>query len=92
MPNHKSAEKRVRQNAKRQARNKQWKSKVKNRVRDVRDPLGDGKVEAAVAALPAAITMVDKAKSKGVIPKRRASRKISRMMKAIHKAQTATQG
>ncbi len=87
MPNHKSAEKRVRQTAKRQARNKQWRSKVKNRVRVVREALEANDVAVAKTALPKAVAIIAKANSKGVIPNGRANRSISRLMKAVQKAE-----
>lgn len=85
MPNHKSAEKRARQTAKRTARNKQWKSKVKNRVRAVREAVEAGDYATATAALPVAISMLDRASSKGVIPSNRAHRSISRLTLAVNK-------
>lgn len=87
MPSHKSAEKRVRQNKKRQARNKQWKSRVRNSIRIVRDAIASGDGATALAQLPATVAMIDKAKSKGVLPKNRASRVISRLTLAVNKAQ-----
>jgi small subunit ribosomal protein S20 len=92
MPNHKSSEKRVRQTEKRTARNKQWKSKVKNRVRSVRDALASSDNKGAETALPVAMAMLNKASSKGVIPANRAARSISRLMKAVNKANQAAQG
>lgn len=87
MPNHKSAEKRQRQNAKRQARNTHYKSKVRNRIRVVRDALEEGDVAKAAAELPQTVRQIDKVASKGIIPKRRASRIVARLSRAIYKAQ-----
>ncbi len=87
MPNHKSAEKRIRQNEKRRVRNQHYKSTIRNRVKAVRDALEAGQAGQAAEALPAALRQIDKVASKGVIPKRRASRLISRLTKAVNKAQ-----
>lgn len=88
MANHKSAEKRMRQNEKRRARNRREKSKLKTTIRVVRDGLADGDVAAATTALPVAISQIAKAASKGVIKKRTAARKMSRLAKAINRART----
>lgn len=78
MAHHKSAIKRIKQNEKRRVRNKAVRTRVRNVTKAVREAVaaegGD-----AQAALLEAIRIIDKAASKGVIPKRRASRKISRL-------------
>ncbi len=86
MANHKSAEKRMRQNAKRRARNRAVKSRVKTAIRTVRDPIAQGDVAAADGNLSAAVAQIAKAASKGVLPKRAAARKISRLAKALNRA------
>ena len=85
MANHKSALKRVKQNEKRRARNKHVKTRVRNHVKAVRQVVTSGEGDAN-ATLAAAIKEIDKAASKGVIPKQRASRKISRLQKLVNAA------
>jgi small subunit ribosomal protein S20 len=79
--NIKSQIKRIRQNNKRQERNKQVRSEVKTRVKTaLADP-------ADTAALTIAIKRIDKAAAKGVIHKNTAARRKSRLAKAMARAE-----
>jgi small subunit ribosomal protein S20 len=80
---HKSAEKRARQALRRRARNRQVRSRVRSAVKRVRDAIASGRREGAVEALRAAEGVLRKAASKGVIPKRRASRQVARLARAV---------
>lgn len=86
MPTHKQCAKRQRQDVKRRARNQHYKTRLKHVIRQVRDNLDSGNVEAAAAALPTAVSELARIAGKGVIPKRRASRRISRLVKAVSAA------
>ena len=81
MANHKSAIKRARQNELRRVRNKSVKTRIKKIVKEVRSSAG----ETSEADMPAKIrtvqSAIDKASKKGVIHKRTAARKISRLKK-----------
>ena len=79
MANHKSALKRARQNEQRRIRNKTTKTKVKNIVKDVRLAAGKESNETVLNKLNQAQSIIDKAAKKGVIHKKTASRKISRL-------------
>ena len=79
MANHKSALKRARQNEQRHIRNKMTKTKVKNIVKDVRLAAGKESNETVLNKLNQAQSIIDKAAKKGVIHKKTASRKISRL-------------
>ncbi len=81
MANHKSAIKRARQNEIRRLRNKSIKTRVKSIVKEVRAATGETAGEEAKAKLIAAQSIIDNASKKGVIHKRTASRKISRLTK-----------
>jgi small subunit ribosomal protein S20 len=83
---HKSALKRIKQNEKRRLRNKHVKSTARSRVRKVRESLAAGG-EALQSSLREAVSQLNRAASKGIIPKKRASRLISRLSKAASKAQ-----
>ncbi len=83
MANTVSAEKRNRQAQKRRARNVQVRTGVKNAVKKVREALARGDAAAAKAAMPAAEKALSSARSKGVVHKNAASRKISRLAKAV---------
>lgn len=83
MANHKSAEKRNRQNAVRSARNTHIRSTMRTYVKQVRQAVAEGDSDAAKAALAKAVPCIDKAAGKGVIHKATASRKISRLNKLV---------
>ena len=84
MANHRSAEKRARQNEKRRLRNKAVKTRIKHVTKNVRLSSGEASKEAALAKLNAAQSIIDKAAKKGVIHKKTAARKISRLSKLVN--------
>ncbi|MCG6910699.1 MAG: 30S ribosomal protein S20 [Deltaproteobacteria bacterium] len=86
MANHKSALKRARQTENKRMRNKTTKTRVKNVVKDVRLAVGDGANDQIVEKLNAAKSTIDKAAKKGVIHKRAAGRKISRLARLVNSA------
>ena len=84
MANHKSALKRARQNEERRIRNKSTKTRIKNIVKDVRLDVSENSKESALTKLDTAKSIIDKAAKKGVIHKKTASRKISRLSKTVN--------
>jgi small subunit ribosomal protein S20 len=91
LANHKSALKRARQNELSRLRNKAVKTRVKSIVKDVRSSVEESSVEESsngdvTAKLIAAQTLIDKASKKGVIHKKTAARKISRLSKLVNSA------
>ncbi|MCU0452801.1 MAG: 30S ribosomal protein S20 [Bacteroidetes bacterium] len=82
MPQHKSAEKRVRQSAKRAVRNKAAISKMRTLVKKVRS--AKTKVDGA-AALKTVGQYLDRLGAKGVIKKNMASNQKSRLAKFVNK-------
>ena len=84
MANHKSALKRARQNEIRWLRNKSVKTRVKTIVKDVRLSASESSKEAALKKLETAKSNIDRAAQKGVIHKKTASRKISRLSKLVN--------
>jgi small subunit ribosomal protein S20 len=86
---HKSASKRARQAVKRRASNRSIRSSVKTGLKSAEATIESGDREAATAALRAAESLVRRAASKGVIPKKRASRQISRLAKRAHRSSQA---
>ncbi len=83
MPSHPSAEKRVRQTARRTAVNKNRKSQIRTAVRKVEDALASGDASAAAAALKQAEPAIMRGVTKGVVHKNTASRKVSRLNKRL---------
>ena len=79
MPNHKSAEKRVRQSEKRRVINRGNRSKVRTYAKKMRAALDSGKSDEIQSALPEAISVIDKAVQKGVMHKNAAARYKSRL-------------
>jgi small subunit ribosomal protein S20 len=84
LANHKSALKRARQNEERRMRNKSTKTRIKNIVKDVRLDVSENSKESALTKLDTAKSIIDKAAKKGVIHKKTASRKISRLSKTVN--------
>lgn len=90
MANTLSAEKRNRQRIKRRARNLTHLTPMRTKVKRARAALTDSKVEPQELAesITSAIQQLARAAAKGVIHKRTASRKISRLTLALNKAAT----
>jgi len=81
LANHKSAVKRARQNEIRRLRNKSVKTSIKKNVKDVRSSAGETSGSDMPAKISAVQSAIDKASKKGVIHRRTAARKISRLYK-----------
>ena len=84
LANIKSAKKRILVNRKKAARNQSIKSAVKTSIKNVEAAVAAGDKEAAEKALLKATSTIDKAESKGVYHKNNASRKVSRISKAVN--------
>ena len=84
MANHKSAIKRIRQTEKRRAYNRTWRSRTRTFVKKARVAQQSSDLKAATAATIEAVTELDKAASKGVIHKKNAARRKSRLMKQLN--------
>jgi len=84
LANHKSALKRVRQSEIIRVRNMGYKTRVKNAVKEVRTAVAENSTEQAKENLIKAVSIIQKTSSKGVIHKRKASRKISRLTRQVN--------
>ncbi|HEY5146942.1 MAG TPA: 30S ribosomal protein S20 [Polyangiaceae bacterium] len=84
MANHPSAEKRNRQRVKRTLRNRAVKSAVRTQVKTVRTAIESKDPAAAQKAFAEASVTLAQAAAKGSIPKKTASRRISRLASALH--------
>jgi small subunit ribosomal protein S20 len=89
MPNTKSAEKRLRQNVARRARNRVTKSAMRSQVRRVREAVAAGDVEKAEQEYRLAAKKLDRAGARNVIHPNKASRTKSRLQHLIRKAKQA---
>jgi small subunit ribosomal protein S20 len=79
MPNHKSAEKRDRQNERRKAINTAGRSRLRTQIKKLRSVLAEGDASAAKTLLPETVSLIDKAARKGVLHKNAAARHKSRL-------------
>jgi len=77
--NHPSAEKRARQAMRRRLRNRMRKGQMRTAIKQVLAAVEAGDKQAAEAALARAIPLIDRAGRKGVIHRRQASRRVSRL-------------
>ena len=89
MANTRSAEKRNRQAQKRRARNAAVRSNVRSAVKNAREALASKDPAKAKDAVTSAVRTLGKAASKGVLHKRTAARRISRLMKKQNAAAKA---
>jgi small subunit ribosomal protein S20 len=79
MPNHKSAEKRVRQNEKRNAINKNNRSALRTQIKKLRAAIAAGDTNQSQELLMPTVSVIDKAVNKGVLHKNTAARYKSRL-------------
>jgi small subunit ribosomal protein S20 len=80
---HKSAKKRARQDERRRLRNRQVKSRVRKAVKEARAIVSaGGDADAVRKSLAEAERELRRAASKGVIPKKRASRSVARLARS----------
>ena len=86
MPNHKSAEKRVRQNETRRATNRGNRSALRTSIKKLRAALASGDKDAVNQLLPATISDIDKAIQKGVLHRNAAARYKSRLTTRANQA------
>jgi len=79
MPNHKSAEKRMRQNEKRRVINRGNRTKVRTYIKKLRSALDSGNKQELDQILPEVISVIDKSVQKGVLHANAAARYKSRL-------------
>ncbi len=83
MAHHKDAIKRIRTSQEARARNRAGRSRMRTQLRDIREKIESGDAAAATASLPATMSELQKLARKGVIHRKNAARRISRLAKAI---------
>lgn len=83
MANTRSAKKRIRQNEKRRERNRPVRTRARTQVRVARTAIEAGKQDLAAAAVKEAIQQLDRAADSGVIHRKNAARRKSRLMKSL---------
>ncbi|MBI4653737.1 MAG: 30S ribosomal protein S20 [Nitrospirae bacterium] len=80
----KSVLKRIRQTGKRTLRNKSAKSMLKTFSKKVEDGVLNKNIDEAKSALQKAISAIDSAKTKGIIHRNTAARKVSRLTRLVN--------
>ncbi len=79
MANHVSAEKRARQATRRRLNNRMQRGAMRTAIKRVHAAIEAGDRDAAAEALKQAVPLIDRAGRKGLIHKRQASRRVSRL-------------
>ncbi|UCF62484.1 MAG: 30S ribosomal protein S20 [Anaerolineaceae bacterium] len=90
MANLRSAKKRIRQNAKRRMRNRVYRTRARTFVKHARLAIESGDSDAATDAVRKAVSELDRASSKGVIHRKNAARRKSRLMKRLASLEQST--
>ena len=82
--NHKDAVKRNRQNQKRRAQNRHYRTRMRSQVKKVRAAIDTGDATGAASELKTTIGLIHRLASKGILHRRQAGRKISRLQQAVN--------
>ncbi len=83
MANHKDAIKRDKQNQKARLRNRHYRSLMRNRIKALREAVKSGDSQAAAEQLRKTVSVIQRVAQKGVIHKRQAARRVSRLAAAV---------
>jgi small subunit ribosomal protein S20 len=86
MPNHKSAEKRMRQNEKRRQINRGNRSRLRTEIKRLRAALEEGGQEGLQETYAQTVSTIDKAVNKGVLHRNAAARHKSRLTAQVNDA------
>jgi len=86
MPNHKSAEKRVRQSERRRVINRSNRARLRTSIKDLRSALAKADAKETATLLPKTISEIDKAVQKGVLHRNAAARHKSRLTARVNQA------
>jgi len=86
MPNHKSAEKRVRQSERRRLTNRGNRAKLRTSIKKLRSALADSEAKEISSQLPLTVSEIDKAVQKGVLHRNAAARYKARLTARVNQA------
>ncbi|MFN7065646.1 MAG: 30S ribosomal protein S20 [Aquificaceae bacterium] len=92
MPNTKQAEKRMRRDAKRRLRNRYHLSKMRTYIKKFRKMVESSRLQEAQGFLPKVIGVIYHTAGKGVIHKKEAARRASKVTTLLNKALQKVQG
>jgi len=82
--NHKSAIKRIKQNAKQRTHHRHFRATMRTQLKSTRAAIEDGNAENAKVELNKATAIVQRLVTKGIIHRHQAARRISRLAKAVN--------
>ena len=83
MANHKDAIKRNKQNQGQRARNRHYRTRMRNQIKKLQGAVESGDSAAAQAELRSAVSIIQRLASKGVIHRNQAARRVARLAKAV---------
>ena len=86
MANHKSAEKRSRQNEKRRIRNRSHRTRLRNQIKKLRKNVENGEMDTARELLRPTLALVDHSVQKGLLHDNAAARTKSRLTRLLETA------
>jgi len=92
LPQSRSVQKQARINERRRLRNKSIRSLCKTNIIKAERLIFSGELELGREAVVVAVSSLDKAAEKGVIPSNSAARRKSRLMKKLNEAQALSSG
>ena len=84
MANHQSALKRIRQNAKRRAHNRHYRSTMRTEIKRLTAAIEAGDKDAANTQLPKAVAIIQRVAQKGIIHRKQAARRVSRLARSVN--------
>ena len=84
MPNHKSAEKRDRQNARRNEVNTANRTRLRTTIKRLRTALDAGNAQEAQQLLPQTVSVIDKSVQKGILHRNTAARHKARLTSHVN--------
>ena len=84
MPNHKSAEKRDRQNARRNEVNTANRTRLRTTIKRLRTALDAGNTQEAQQLLPQTVSVIDKSVQKGILHRNTAARHKARLTSHVN--------
>ena len=84
MANHKSAIKRAKQSEVRRLRNKNYKTRIKTAVKEVKSAIAGKSIEQAEESLKKAVSIIQKTAGKSIIHKKTAARKVSCLTRLVN--------
>jgi len=91
VPQHKSAEKALRQSEKRRLKNKAFKTRVKTEIKKFLSYLEAGDLEKAELHLRVAQSLLHRGVNKGIFHRNKAANKISKLFKKFNEAKAKVQ-